>query len=236
MGKYRRLVLNTVLFAINAVATKLITFFLVPLYTYYMSAGEYGLTDMSLTVINLAMPLATFSIAEAAVRFIVGDQDKKDEYVAISISITLLSVVLVTLFSPILDLDAFGGLGNYKAWFILAYATSAIMNLCGEVARGMGEVKLIPICAGVSSVTTLVLACLSIGQLGMGITGYFISVSVGPMLAIMLYMSFGRLAKAFLSGARHMTKLAVNDSWKIIRPMLIYALPLIPNKIGRAHV
>lgn len=33
-------------------------FFLVP-YTYYMSA-EYGLTDMSLTVINLAMPLATF--------------------------------------------------------------------------------------------------------------------------------------------------------------------------------
>ena len=92
MGKYRRLVLNTVLFAINAVATKLITFFLVPLYTYYMSAGEYGLTDMSLTVINLAMPLATFSIAEAAVRFIVGDQDKKDEYVAISISITLLSV------------------------------------------------------------------------------------------------------------------------------------------------
>ena len=83
---------------------------------------------MSLTVINLAMPLATFSIAEAAVRFIVGDQDKKDEYVAISISITLLSVVLVTLFSPILDLDAFGGLGNYKAWFILAYATSAIMK------------------------------------------------------------------------------------------------------------
>ena len=128
-------------------------------------------------------------------------------------------------------MDAFGGLGNYKAWFILAYATSAIMNLCGEVARGMGEVKLIPICAGVSSVTTLVLACISIGQLEMGITGYFISVSVGPMLAIMLYMSFGRLAKAFLSGARRMTKLAVNDSWKIIRPMLIYALPLIPNNL-----
>ena len=94
MGKYRRLVLNTVLFAINAVATKLITFFLVPLYTYYMSAGEYGLTDMSLTVINLAMPLATFSIAEAAVRFIVGDQDKKDEYF-ISVSVgPMLAIML----------------------------------------------------------------------------------------------------------------------------------------------
>ena len=94
MGKYRRLILNTVLFAINAVATKLITFFLVPLYTYYMSAGEYGLTDMSLTVINLATPLVTFSIAEAAVRFIVGDSDRQDDYVAISILITLFSVAV----------------------------------------------------------------------------------------------------------------------------------------------
>ena len=93
MGKYRRLILNTVLFAINAVATKLITFFLVPLYTYYMSAGEYGLTDMSLTVINLATPLVTFSIAEAAVRFIVGDSDQQDDYVAISILITHLAVL-----------------------------------------------------------------------------------------------------------------------------------------------
>ena len=48
-----------------------------------MSAGEYGLTDMSLTVINLATPLVTFSIAEAAVRFIVGDSDRQDDYVAI---------------------------------------------------------------------------------------------------------------------------------------------------------
>ncbi len=94
-----------------------------------MSAGEYGLTDMSLTVINLATPLVTFSIAEAAVRFIVGDSDQQDDYVAISILITLFSVVLVSVLSPILDLGAFGGLGEYKAWFILAYATSAFYEL-----------------------------------------------------------------------------------------------------------
>ena len=106
-------------------------------------------------------------------RFIVGDSDRQDDYVAISILITLFSVVLVTVLSPILDLGAFGGLGEYKAWFILAYATSAFMNLCGEVARGIGEIKLIPICAGISSITTFILALVFIGQLKMGITGYF---------------------------------------------------------------
>lgn len=231
MGKYRRLILNTVLFAINAVATKLITFFLVPLYTYYMSAGEYGLTDMSLTVINLATPLVTFSIAEAAVRFIVGDSDRQDDYVAISILITLFSVVLVTVLSPILDLGAFGGLGEYKAWFILAYATSAFMNLCGEVARGIGEIKLIPICAGISSITTFILALVFIGQLKMGITGYFISVSAGPLLAVIIYMVAGGIGKAFLSGMKRMRIVAVRDIWNIVRPMIIYALPLIPNNL-----
>ena len=95
-----------------------------------MSAGEYGLTDMSLTVINLATPLVTFSIAEAAVRFIVGDSDRQDDYVAISILITLFSVVLVTVLSPILDFRRiWRSWRNIKAWFILAYATSAFYEL-----------------------------------------------------------------------------------------------------------
>ena len=37
MNKYRTLLLNIGLFGINTVATKLITFLLVPLYTYYLS-------------------------------------------------------------------------------------------------------------------------------------------------------------------------------------------------------
>ena len=50
MNKYKTLLLNIGLFGINTVATKLITFLLVPLYTYYLSTKEFGITDMSLTV------------------------------------------------------------------------------------------------------------------------------------------------------------------------------------------
>ena len=44
MNKYRTLLLNIGLFGINTVATKLITFLLVPLYTYYLSTKEFGIT------------------------------------------------------------------------------------------------------------------------------------------------------------------------------------------------
>ncbi|MFR0591297.1 lipopolysaccharide biosynthesis protein [Bifidobacterium thermophilum] len=231
MGKYRTLALNTVLFGVNAIATKLITFILLPLYTSYMSSGEYGITDMSLTVINLVMPLATLSIAEAAVRYIVGDKCHTNEYVAISISITVLSVLIVACLSPFLDFRAFGGLGDYKWYFLLAYATSAMMNLLGEISRGMGEIKLIPICAGVSSLTTLVLAVVLISCLHLKLVGYFISVSVGPLFAACIYLAFGGIGAAFIRGFRNISHDNKANMKKLMEPMLMYSIPLIPNNL-----
>lgn len=230
MGRYKNLALNSLLFSLNAIATKLITFLLVPLYTYYMSAGEFGLTDMSLTVINLATPLFTLSIAEASVRFIVRDRRRADEYIFVSMLITLASIIMVIILTPILNLEFFGGLGEYKPLFVLAYAASALMNLCGEIARGMGEVKLIPICAGMASLVTLFSALLLIGMFGLGITGYFVSVSIGPALAVCLYMSIGGLASSVRNGAIRIFN-NKSETAELLGPMLAYSLPLIPNNL-----
>ena len=83
MNKYRTLLLNIGLFGINTVATKLITFLLVPLYTYYLSTKEFGITDMSLTVISLVLPIASMSISDAVLRFVIDDSNdqKKNDVV-----------------------------------------------------------------------------------------------------------------------------------------------------------
>ena len=133
MSGYKNLAVNTALFAANAVATRLMTFLLVPLYTYYMSAGEYGITDMSLTVISLVTPLATLAVADAAVRFIIEDDSRKSEYAFIGFVVTLLSILIVAMLTPALDLDVFGGLGKHKVFFLFAYSSSAFLQLCSEV-------------------------------------------------------------------------------------------------------
>ena len=51
----------------------------------------------------------------------------------------------------------------------------------------------------------------------------------GPLLAVIIYMVAGGIGKAFLSGMKRMRIVAVRDTWNIVRPMIIYALPLIPN-------
>lgn len=231
MGRYRNLAVNTALFALNSVATKLVTFLLVPLYTAHMSAGEYGLTDMSLTVINLLTPLVTLDVAEAAVRFIVGDRARCDRYAAVALGVTAASVVFVALLTPMLDLGAFGGLGEFKGWFVSAYAASALMNMCGQIARGMDRVKIIPFCAGVSSIVTLVSAVALIAWAGMGVEGYFFSVTAGPAVAIAMYLTAGGLGVPVARGVRALAASTRKEVLALCRPMLRYALPLIPNSL-----
>lgn len=231
MGRYRSLAANTALFALNSVATKLVTFLLVPLYTAHLSAGEYGLTDMSLTVISLLTPLVTLDAAEAAVRFMVGDRVRGDSYAAVALGVTAASVAVVAALTPLLDLGAFGGLGGYKGWFVAAYATSALMNMCGQVARGMDRVKIIPVCAGVSSLVTLVAAVGLIAWAGAGVAGYFASVTVGPAVAVAMYLTVGGLGASVARGVRSLAASARGEAWALCRPMLRYALPLIPNSL-----
>ena len=198
-----------------------------------MSAGEYGITDMSLTVITLATPIVTLSVADSVVRFVIEDDDRRSEYIGIGFLITTCSVVLVAVLSPLLDLNVFGGLGDYKGWFILAYASNALLQLCGEAARGIGKIKLIPICAAVSSLLTFVSAVLLIGNFSLGVAGYFASVSLGPLAAVLVYCTIGELGSLSFEGAKRVLTRSdrVRYFSNICKPMLRYSLPLIPNSL-----
>lgn len=228
--RVRNLALNSVVFALNAIATKLISFILLPLYTAHLTAAEFGLTDMSLTVISLVFPLATLSLVEAAVRYMISDRRDADEYAVISFSFVLISILLVVIASPLLDLPAFGGLGKYKSLFFLAYASSAFLSYFGEVARGAGEIKIIPICATLSSLTTLGITLYSINSGEYGIEDYFISVSMGPVLASAVYLMFGGFLKKLKAGYVKLVK-DLSHGRSMLCQMLRYSLPLVPNSL-----
>lgn len=231
-GRYRNLFLNSALFAVNAFATKFVVFLLVPLYTYFMSSEEYGIADMSLTVISLVTPLATLSIADAAVRFIVGNRKDECEYVAIAFIVTCVSVPLVFLLTPILDLSFFGGLGGHKIEFVVAYTAGAFLQFCSEAARGIGRIRLIPLFAAISSLLTCACAGVFIGLCGYAIRGYFISVSIGPMAAVALYLTVGGLGKLVATGVGALAARDFASGFKsAVEPMLRYSLPLIPNSL-----
>ncbi|MBO5929001.1 MAG: hypothetical protein J6Q42_03160, partial [Clostridia bacterium] len=69
MDKYKRLLSNTVIFAISTFSSKMLSFFLTRLYTEVLTQGEYGVTDMLQQSGNLLLPLITLGIINAVLRF-----------------------------------------------------------------------------------------------------------------------------------------------------------------------
>ena len=228
--RFTNLAINTGLFALNSLAIKFVSFFLIPFYTYYLTAAEYGISDMCMVVVSLVTPLTTVSIADAAVRFIIDRPEDGKKVAAISILISLASIVLVAALSPLLALDCFGGLGQYAVWFVLTYASNVMCNTAGEIARGKNLIKLMPICAGVSSTTSLLAALLCVGYFRLGLIGYFIATAMGPFTAFGVYMIKGRICSDVTEGICQL-RTDRKLGRKIFKSMASYSLPMVPNSL-----
>ena len=74
--KVKDLSINTFLFTVSNFGTKIISFLLVPLYTYVLSTKEYGNLDLVSTTVQLLVPILTLNIQDAVLRF---SFDKKYE-------------------------------------------------------------------------------------------------------------------------------------------------------------
>ena len=71
MGNSRNsyLIKNTMIFTLGNLGSKLISFFLIPLYTNALTTTEYGVVDLIATVGTVAAPVLTLNICESVMRF-----------------------------------------------------------------------------------------------------------------------------------------------------------------------
>ena len=64
-SKYKELSVNTIAFSIGTILSKLVAFFLVPLYTFALTTEEYGNVDLVTKTVQLLIPILTINIQAA---------------------------------------------------------------------------------------------------------------------------------------------------------------------------
>ena len=69
MNRYQYLIKNIGVLTLSNFATKLLSFFLVPLYTNVLTTTEYGTYDLFHTTISMLVPILTLNIQESVLRF-----------------------------------------------------------------------------------------------------------------------------------------------------------------------
>ena len=225
MNKYKGLLVNIGLFALNALATKLMAFILMPLYTLYLTSGEFGIMDMSTVVINLVFPVFTVSIASGVLRFIIDDKQHTKFYATEGLLVIFVSCLVVLICLPFLNLSIFGGLGQYKWLFLISYAFSSLQSYLAEVARAVDQIKLISVSAIFSSLVMAGSAFITIAWLKMGLVGYFISFILGNVLAFVIFMFAGKQW-------RLLSIRSLFENRELRKELYRYSLPLAPNTIG----
>lgn len=222
-NRYVNLAKNVGFFAISSFATRLISFVLVPLYTYCLSRNEYGLTDLMNTTIMLVSPLITISIADAVLRYMIDDASRQREYASVGFVVTLGSLIVLLALLPLLRLPMFGGLGDWAWWFYACCAINIFQSFLSNVARGCDQTRQMVIASLITSVVTMVGAFVFILWLRMGIRGYFLSTFLGGLLGSAWYLTVAQI--------RANMRMPQRSSWRLLRPMLVYCIPLIPNAL-----
>lgn len=83
MNERRRLIKNTGIIAIGNISTKLVSFFLLPLYTAVLSTAEYGAYDYIISIATFCVPFVSVLMDESIFRFLIDcktELDKKKKF------------------------------------------------------------------------------------------------------------------------------------------------------------
>ena len=70
--------------AASSFSTKLLSFFLLPLYTTILTTSEYGTYDIINTTVSLLVPILTIDIGDAVLRFSMDKTVSQKEVLSIS--------------------------------------------------------------------------------------------------------------------------------------------------------
>lgn len=223
MNKKKELAKNTVIIFLGKVCTQLISFFLLPLYTGYLSTKQYGTVDLIQTYVRLLVPLITIELEMGVFRFLIDTRGKEKDtkevmtnnFTILFLSLFLFSIVylIVTQFIYI----------DYRFLILFDVFICTITGNLLQVARGFGKTLDYSIACIITGASTVLLNILLIVVCGMRVEGMVISMAVANGLGAMYLFIKLKMYKFF-------SKKLIDKS--LIKKMIKYSAPLVPNSLS----
>lgn len=220
MAKERNnyLIKNTIIFTLGNFGSKLISFFLVPLYTNVLTAAEYGVADLVATVGTIAIPILTLNISEAVMRFALDKDADKEKITQIGTRILLIGILVGLLIFPISGF--FNKISQYSVYvyFYVVSLAASQLYLCD--LRGKELLIYYAIGNVINTFFIAVLNILFLLVLKEGIEGYLEAYIIANVFTAMYAIIAGKGYKSFCF---------FEIDKKLLLQMIKYSIVLIPN-------
>lgn len=222
MNQYKKLKNDTALFAISNFSSKLLVFFLLPLYTSCLSSEEYGIVDLLNNIVNVLFPILTFSIIEGVLRFSFDKECKKEDVLTISVYSIGVSTFILILATPV-SFFLGGVVKEYWMFVVLIYFGYTLSTTISYYLRGINKVRLVALQGVCQTAITVCCNMVFLVLLKKGILGYIYSISIGYIATTIIILIKGKIYADFKS-------FYINRC--LLKEMLHYCIPMIPSKIA----
>ncbi|MDR6809229.1 O-antigen/teichoic acid export membrane protein [Dyadobacter sp. BE34] len=222
MSKEASLSKLTLLYTAGNLASKVITFGLFFLYTFFLSKEEIGTFDLIISAITLLAPVFNLQIYDAILRWLIDNPDitNRSKVVATSLSflfgvsfMTAAITFIVSLFTEI----------KYLELTIALTIANMVYPILQYIARGLGNNQAYVVSGVINSIAFTLLASLSLYFFEFKINGLLLS-NISAVLIATIYLA---------------TRVNLRGYWKLkwfdmqyLRNMLSFSVPLIPNSLG----
>ena len=209
--------------AIGQFGSRMLSFFLVPLYTSVLSTADYGTFDLYGTIVQLLVPVLTLNIYDAVLRFALDGKEDIKQVHAVAASVflagvlTLLILIVTNLFVGFLPI-----VNEYPWLFFLFYIGNALSLLLSNFARGLDDVSATVISGIVTTLTMILLNIWFLIGLGWGLFGYFAANIAGMAAGCLVYVFRLRLWQYPI----------IPRDMALGRRMVSYSSPLIANSVS----
>lgn len=222
MSEEGRLIKNTAIIAIGSISTKVITFFMLPFYTAYLSTSEYGIYDYIFQISLFIFPMVTFLMDESVFRFLIDCKYEYEKKIVITnaVVIEIVGVLIFVLVGYYIGQCLKIAYLNYAIAYIVSCVTSIILN---PIMRGQGNYVLFTIFNSLISLFLTILSIVFLIFFDMGVEGLLLANIMSHFIIFGLFSIKINLWKYLDFKLVNLEKLA---------EMLKYSLPLIPNKLA----
>lgn len=220
-GRYRKLAKNTLIFALGTLGSRSIAFFMLPLYTRLLTQRDYGILDIFQTTVSLLVPVLSLEIVEAVFRFSM-DEAKEGAKRVISTALPFAFLLLLASFGLIPLFTRFEIFRMYLLYFYAIWFLTVLLGEIKQYVRALGQVKIFALSDILYVLAFAGFNVIFMVLFHMELRGYLLSYVLAQVVSFFFVASAGRV----------FSRLSLRSfDQKLLRDMLSYSLPLIPNAL-----
>ncbi|MBK0371291.1 lipopolysaccharide biosynthesis protein [Flavobacterium agrisoli] len=226
MSDSKTLLKNTLIYTAGNFGAKILSFLLIPLYSYFLTKSQLGMYDLIITSVQLLLPVVSLQMNEAVYRWLLdcGDDINLKRKV-LKQSAFIMGCTFVVVQVLILIVRQYHEIPHIKEFSFLIF-TSSILPFLQQITRGVGKTKLYSLAGILNSIFIfgITILFLYMPWFEDKVQGIFYSLIIANVLtSLFLFVSSNIYFRGFFE-----TEL----DFELQKSLIRYSLPLVLNTLS----